>query len=189
MIMRFLNRWRRDNRGVSAVEFAFIAPILILAYFGVAELCGAMLQQRKAGHVASEVGDLFAQCQTYADSDFTNFWSVGDTLMYPLDTSTLSMRLTLISNNSTGTQLSVPSDGSHATGAALSPIPAGPYTDPSGTLLTLIPANGQIVMSDTVDTYNSPVSIVVKNAMTFSSTFYLTPRQSTSIPAGAACTS
>jgi Flp pilus assembly protein TadG len=43
MVMSFLNRWRRDRRGVSAVEFAFIAPVLILFYFGVAELCSALL--------------------------------------------------------------------------------------------------------------------------------------------------
>jgi len=187
MVMRFLNRWRRDNRGVSAVEFAFIAPILVLAYFGVAELCGAMLQQRKAVHVASEIGDLFAQCQTYADSDFANFWSIGTTIMYPLDTSTLSMRLTLIQADSTGTVFSVPTDGSHVSGTGFTALPAGTYTDAS--LVGIVPASGQVVMSETKSTYNSPVSIVVKNALTFTSKFYLTPRQVTTIPLGTACTS
>lgn len=186
-VMRFLRRWRRDDRGVSAVEFAFIAPILILAYFGVAELCGAMLQQRKAGHVASEVGDLFAQCQTYADSDFANFWSIGNTIMYPLDTSTLTMRLTLIKADSTGRSYSVPTDGSHVSGSGLTAIPSGTYSDTS--LDGLIPANGEIVMSETKDTYNSPVSIVIKNALTFNTKFYLTPRQATTIALGNACTS
>jgi hypothetical protein len=44
-------------------------------------------------------------------------------------------------------------------------------------------------MSETKDTYNSPVSIVVKNALTFNTKFYLTPRQATTIVLGNACTS
>lgn len=180
MIMRFLNRWRRDNRGVSAVEFAFIAPILILAYFGVAELCGAMLQQRKANHVASEVGDLVSQCQTLNLSDFANFWSIGNTLMYPLSTSTLSMQLTSITADSTGTVFKV-GWTSHSTGSTIPTYSPG-QTLSNSAWIGLIPANGSIIMSQSKDTYNSPVSIVMKNAMTFSSTFYLTPRQVTIIP-------
>ena len=138
-------RFLRNQRGIVAVEFAFIAPILVLAYFGVAELCGAMLQQRTAVHVASEIGDLFAQCQTYADSDFANFWSIGTTIMYPLDTSTLSMRLTLIQADSTGTVFSVPTDGSHVSGTGFTALPAGTYTDAS--LVGIVPASGQVRMS------------------------------------------
>ena len=133
------------------------------------------------------MGDLFAQCQTYATTDFPNFWSIGNTLMYPLDTSTLSMRLTLINADATGLVFSVPTGGSQVSGTGFTAIPAGAYVDPS--LIGLVPPNGQVVMSETKDTYNSPVSIVVNNALTFTSKFYLTPRQVTVIPVGAACTS
>ena len=95
MALRLLRRLRGDRRGVSAIEFAFIAPILILCYFGVAELCGALLAERKASHVASEVGDLVAQCQYVAATDFTNdFWPVGAAVLSPLTTSNLAMRIT-----------------------------------------------------------------------------------------------
>ena len=107
--------------------------------------------------------------------------------MYPLDTSTLSMRLTLIQADSTGTVFSVPTDGSHVSGTGFTALPAGTYTDAS--LVGIVPASGQVVMSETKSTYNSPVSIVVKNALTFTSKFYLTPRQVTTIPLGTACTS
>lgn len=183
MLMRFLNRWRRDRRGVSAIEFAFIAPILILCYFGVAELCGALLAQRKAGHVASEVGDLVAQCQTVAPSDFssTGFWAVGSAVLYPLDTSVLSMRITSIKADSTGTKFTV--DWSQASGAGLSAYGAGAVLNNSA-LTGLIPASGSIIMAETRYVYTSPVSIVVKASVPFASTFYLSPRQTTSIPMG-----
>jgi len=177
-MMRFLNRWRRDRRGVSAVEFAFIAPVLIVAYFGVAELCGAMLAQRKAGHVASEIGDLVTQYQTVHDSDITDFWAVGSAVMSPLSTSTLKMRITSIQADSTDTVFTV--GWSDDNGAGLTKY-APNTVMPSGPLTALIPANGSIIMSETQYTYTSPVSIIVKNALTFNTKFYLSPRQTTLI--------
>jgi Flp pilus assembly protein TadG len=188
MALRLLRRLRGDRRGVSAIEFAFIAPILILCYFGVAELCGALLAERKATHVASEVGDLVAQCQSVAASDFTgDFWPVGAAVLYPLSTSNLSMRITSITADSTDKIFTVASGGpTFDNGGAL-------HAYAPGTVLTLpalsglIPANGSIIMSETQYTYTSPVSIVVKNALTFNSTFYLAPRQVTVIPVGTSC--
>ena len=181
-MMRWFNRWRRDRRGVSAVEFAFIAPLLILSYFGVAELCGALLAQRKAGHVASEIGDLVAQTgpsQTLAMSDFTNFWSVGGAVMYPLSPTPLKIRLTSINADSTGKVFKV--GWSEDNGAGLTKYPVG--TDLTSSVPAgVIQANGSIIKAETVYTYTSPVAIVVKTAIPFSSTFYLSPRQTTVIP-------
>jgi Flp pilus assembly protein TadG len=189
MALRFLRRWGRDRDGVSAVEFAFIAPILILLYFGVAELCGAMLAQRKAGHVASEVGDLVAQCQSVAASDFssTGYWAVGSAVIYPLSTTPLSMRVTSITANSTDTTFTV--GWSKDNGGALTAY--APGTVLTNSVFTgLIPANGSIIMSETQYTYTSPVGIVIKTAIPFYSVFYLAPRQVSQIPLGStACIS
>jgi Flp pilus assembly protein TadG len=188
MALGFLHRWRRDRRGVSAVEFAFIAPILILCYFGVAELCGAMLSQRKAGHVASEVGDLVAQCSSVAASDFssTGFFAVGSSVMYPLDTSTLKMRISSVSADSTGKIFTV--DWSYDNGLGLTKYATG-ATLTNSQLTGVVPASGSVIMAETQYTYTSPVSVVVKNAVTFPSTFFLSPRQVAKIPLGTACIS
>ena len=47
-----LKRFSRDRRGSAAVEFAFIAPIMLLMYFGLAEMTQAMMASRRAHHVA-----------------------------------------------------------------------------------------------------------------------------------------
>ena len=44
---RFARRFLGDRRGVSAIEFAFIAPVMILMYFGVAELTQGMMAERR----------------------------------------------------------------------------------------------------------------------------------------------
>jgi Flp pilus assembly protein TadG len=43
-----LSGFWRDRRGVSAVEFALIAPVLVIFYCGLAELTQAMMAQRRS---------------------------------------------------------------------------------------------------------------------------------------------
>ena len=103
--------WRKlrgDRRGVSAVEFALLAPALIACYFGLAEMCGALLAERKASHIASAVGDLVAQTTTIHDSDMTDIWTVSATLMAPMSTTTLKMRVTSIVADASGRTTRLP---------------------------------------------------------------------------------
>ena len=97
------HRLARDRRGVSAIEFAFIAPIMIACYFAVAELSGAMLAERKASLIASEVGDLVAQAATISASDQTDiFYSRQPPSPHAL-TAAFNMRVTEIgAESSTG---------------------------------------------------------------------------------------
>ncbi len=56
-----LKRLLQDRRGVSAIEFALIAPVMITIYFGLIEFSQGYMAERRAGHVASMVADLVAQ--------------------------------------------------------------------------------------------------------------------------------
>ena len=51
--MLSLPRFFRDRRGVAAVEFAFVAPVLILIYMGLAEVTMALMAERR-GSVGCE---------------------------------------------------------------------------------------------------------------------------------------
>ena len=59
-----LRRLIADRRGVSAVEFALVAPILVLLYFGLVELSQAATADRRLAHATSAVGDLVAQASS-----------------------------------------------------------------------------------------------------------------------------
>jgi Flp pilus assembly protein TadG len=57
---KFVRAIACDNRGVAAIEFAFIAPLLITLYLGTLEISGALQMNKKLGRAASTTGDLIA---------------------------------------------------------------------------------------------------------------------------------
>lgn len=53
-----LARLLRDRHGMSAVEFALIAPVLIMIYVGVAEINSLLTVYRRTATVAATAADL-----------------------------------------------------------------------------------------------------------------------------------
>ncbi|WP_371396129.1 TadE/TadG family type IV pilus assembly protein [Fretibacter rubidus] len=58
---RFIKGFRDDTQGVAAIEFAFIAPVMLVMYFGLLEISMAVSADRKVSHSANVVGDLVTQ--------------------------------------------------------------------------------------------------------------------------------
>ncbi|MDO9473118.1 MAG: pilus assembly protein [Caulobacter sp.] len=169
-MIKLFKRLGRDRRGVSAVEFALIAPAMIAFYFGLAEITQALLAERRAGHAASAIGDLVAQSSSISNTDITDIFQIATTIMQPYPTNTLKMRVTSVKANAAGATTVAWSNGSgmtpYGTGAAL--------TVPSG----VIAANQSVIMSEVTYDYDSPVNFFMPNAVTFSRKFYLRPRRS-----------
>ena len=175
MIGRLWRKLRGDRRGVSAVEFALIAPALIACYFGLAEMCGALLAERKTGHIASAIGDLVAQATTIHDSDMTDIWTVANTLMTPMSTATLNLRVTSIiaDANDKTTVAWTNSQGNWSPALTIGqaiPVPTG-----------VVAAGASVIKSEASYTYTSPVSDFIPLPLTFNEVFYLAPRQSTTV--------
>ncbi|HLK24320.1 MAG TPA: TadE/TadG family type IV pilus assembly protein [Caulobacteraceae bacterium] len=171
-----VRRLAKDQRGLSTIEFAFVGPVLILAYFGLAELCGAMLAERKASHTASAIGDLVAQATSIHDSDISNIFAIGGQIMAPDPSTTLGMRISSIQENAAGTSASVA--WSDASGTMTANAVGATMTLPSN----LVAANQSIIRADVSYTYNVPVAYLLPSAFTYTETFYLRPRLVDPIP-------
>lgn len=175
---RLFRRLARDRRGVSAVEFALIGPIMIACYFALAELSGAMMAERKASHVCSAVGDLVAQVSTINDAGLADVFAAASTIMKPMALSPLSIRVTSVSADATGKTTVV---WSKIYGTGLSALPAGQtVTVPAG----LLAANETIIMSEAAYPYTSPVSQMIPHGINFTEIFYLRPRTSDQVTWG-----
>ena len=61
--------FHRDERGVSAVEFALLAPFMIALYLGSVQLTLGLTADRKVSQVANSVADLVTQDDFVTDAD------------------------------------------------------------------------------------------------------------------------
>jgi Flp pilus assembly protein TadG len=176
----------RDNRGVSAIEFAFVAPILILAYLGLADLTLGMMVSRRASHLAATIGDLAAQSEALTPANITDLWAIAGSMMKPFPTAAtteqpsalLKIRITSVTmKGSTPTvQWSTTNNWTKLTSS-----------DPQITAITTSQiADGEsLIVTDVAYTYDSPinppVADFVKDGTVFSNTFYHHPRNGAAV--------
>jgi len=163
-----VRRFFGDIGGVAAIEFAFIAPVMILAYFGLAEVTQGMIAQRRISHTSSTIGDLVAQGSATSPAEISDIFTVGDTIVAPFPTAPLAMRVSSITADASGVTHVDWSQASNmaplAKGAAVA-VPA-----------TIFSANQSVVEADVTYAYSSPVNYVLSAPITFSNTYYLKPR-------------
>jgi len=173
---RFLARLRGDDSGVSAVEFAFIAPVMILFYFGMVEACQIMIADRKTVRAASAMGDLVAQAPATitltGSGGLTDIMGMGDTLMAPFATGA-SLKICIASISADASNVKKV-DWSRATNAATCPAKASIYNSVPAALIS---ANQSVIMSTVSYTYTGSLNMVIKTVPTITKTFYMRPRK------------
>lgn len=163
-----LTRLRGDKRGVSAVEFAMLAPVMIAMYFGLAEFCQGFMAQKRMGHATSMVADLIAQRDVMTGAQIDDIFKVGTLIMKPFSGTSLKMRVSSVTRGTDGVAKVDWSRGSGLTART---------TGSTVTLPTGMIANGEtVVMSEATYDYDSPVDYMMPSITKFSQTFYLRPR-------------
>jgi Flp pilus assembly protein TadG len=173
----FAGFWR-DKGGVSAVEFALIAPVLIVMYCGMAELTQAMMAQRRVSNIASSIGDLVAQNAQLTTARKDDIFTIGSIIMAPFPTATLRMCLMSVTSDATGKDTvawrevsnSHPDCPTQGTVLAASVMPVG-----------VLPASQSVIVAKTTYAYTSPLKFMLPSAINFNRTYYLRPRKSETV--------
>lgn len=93
---RLLRRAGADRKGVAAIEFAFIAPLLLTMYFVTMEIAPAIDANKKVGRSASMIADLVTQQQTVSKSEVEAIMSIGEATLNPYNRSQLKVVITAI---------------------------------------------------------------------------------------------
>jgi Flp pilus assembly protein TadG len=76
-------RFGSDRSGVAAVEFVFIAPLLILLWLGTMEISQGIEINKKVGRSASMVGDIITQTDNIAVADVDDILKIGAAVLQP----------------------------------------------------------------------------------------------------------
>lgn len=90
-----LRAWRRDSKGVAAVEFALVAPILIILLLGVFEMGRAYSAHRHFLSATNMIGDLVAREKELTTAGLRSIYQLAPTVMgsYASDGATLSVEV------------------------------------------------------------------------------------------------
>lgn len=91
--LRTFRRFHRDARGVAAVEFGLIAPILVLMLLGAVEITRAVSIDRRLTAVTNMVADLVAREEELAADDVTAIYDIARLVMSPYEAEPLKISL------------------------------------------------------------------------------------------------
>jgi len=165
-----------DQRGVSAVEFAMIAPMLLLLYVGAVEINNAITIHRRSSAVASTAADLTAQVKSVTKSDLQDIQAAAASILTPYVTSPLTVVLSSVvadENNNGKVDWSCANKGSARAKDSAYSLPAG-LTEPDSSVIV---AEVTYAFSPLLNlsTIFSPGSFDMKR------TFYARPRRSLAV--------
>jgi Flp pilus assembly protein TadG len=86
----------RDRRGVSAVEFALIAPLMLTIFTGMAVVATGIMTKQHVSEATEGVGDILTEQTQLQTTDMANMFSAGGYIMQPYSSTPMSMRVTEI---------------------------------------------------------------------------------------------
>jgi Flp pilus assembly protein TadG len=151
-MIRKLKTFTGETRGVAAVEFALIAPFLVVVYLGLFDLVQLIMTNRKVTYSAAVVADLVTQSQTnILKPQIDDFYNAAAMVMNPVVTSDFRVEVYGYTVTTPGPPpgLSAAPDWktSSGTGTSCGATPAG------GTFSNLATAGNDIIVARVCTTF------------------------------------
>lgn len=164
-----IRRFIRDVRGVSAIEFALILPVMVTLYLGGVELSNMAIVHRKAVQVASTAADLVAQDTQISNAEMADIFTALNAILAPFDPSRATIRITSLTADSSNIARV---DWSDAVGTSVRGT-GSTVTLPTG----LITSGLSVVMAEVTYSYEADYGIFTSEPSVITETFYLKPRR------------
>ena len=82
-----------DTRGVAAVEFAMVVPVMLVLFFGTVEYSTGVAVDRKVTLMARTLSDLTSQNISVTTTQLNNIFNASTGIMTPYPSSELSARI------------------------------------------------------------------------------------------------
>jgi Flp pilus assembly protein TadG len=205
--MLMLDRFHRDNKGLAAVEFALLLPVMITLFFGVVEVSKLLNARAAVVNVASVTADLVAQKSTLTGSDISNVFGAAAAILYPNSPAGATIEIySIVDDGNKGAGGKVAwgckmENGDPATAQAI--VSNAVPTDENGAATRggeMIKAanldkdgveqwggSGSVIIGKITYTYSSPATKMVIGERQMISLFYARPRRVAKIAAPPSC--
>ncbi len=168
-----LRRLVGDERGVSAVEFAMLLPLMLSLYLGAVELSQGIGADRKVTLTARTIGDLVSQVSSINTADMNNALAAASSVMVPYPVANLKVTVSSIKIDANGVATVDWSDALNTTART------------KGSAVTLPAAlkvpSTWLIWSEVQYTYKPVVGYVVSGTLTLKDHIYMRPRLSDSV--------
>jgi Flp pilus assembly protein TadG len=173
--LRFWRGLRRDARGVAAVEFALVVPIVIVVYALGFELAQASTEYRKLTDTTVQLANVTTQYTTVADPDLTNIFGASSQIMAPYSSTPLTI---VLSQVKTDASKNPTVDWSVSYPTTVTPLVVGsPVVMPAG----MAAQNGFYILVQTTYAYTPTIGGAFMNSLAMSNQVFMIPRASTKI--------
>lgn len=186
LTIRALKRLRRDEDGVSAVEFAMILPFMFLLLIGMTELAEALNQDRKVSRIANAIADLVAQEEAVERNDLNDLLDIGAEILAPYPADNLQVIVASITFDEDG-DATVDWSRDTTESAPWAAGDAPPITLPASVAVP----NSSVVVGQTNLTYTPSFTGVFTgifdwspSALELSDTYFLAPRITGTVTCG-----
>lgn len=141
-LLRAIGKFSRDRKGIAAIEFALIAPFLLLLYFGTVDLTNWYVAHRRLVLAGSTIADLTTQSPgSLTGTQIGQFWTAVGDIIAPVSNVNLTMR-NFRKNGSTAKQQWSYAQGPTCSGApnaaALAAIAASEMTEGNDILVAQV---------------------------------------------------
>lgn len=164
--------WEQDS-GLSAVEFAFIAPVMAGLLMSAYEISDALTAYRRVSNVASTIADLTAQDTNVKDDEMADIMNSGAIVMTPYGSNFLHLRIVSIEFDNDGDASVAWSDTQNWS------------DDPSGCLASIPEAtqipNMSVICGEAKYDYSSLLGYLIPGIKYMEERYYLVPRKTIAV--------
>jgi Flp pilus assembly protein TadG len=163
----------RDRRGVSAVEFAMLLPLMVTLYLGVVEVSTGVAIDRKVTLTTRTMADLASRVTSINNADMTNMLNATSAVIAPYDQSKVKVVLSAVNIDANGVAKVSWSDTLHGSARSVGSTVTVP------TVLAV--PNTTLIWSEVSYNYNPTFGYVLTGNMNLNDQIYMRPRLSDTI--------
>ena len=166
----FFRRVAHDRKGVAAVEFALVFPVIFVLNVAAGEGVQAYIAQRQVAHIAATMADITSQSRTVTPAELDDILIASTAMIHPFPSQSLQQRLSVMTTNGSGSVTTDWTQKRSWTGAGGPSIPSG-----------YLAANESVVIADVVYDYRPTFGLFLPDTIRITRHAYVRPRLSAKV--------